>query len=549
MRIKEDSSLYVIMISKKMLTINGLTKAFGSRKILNDINYNFPQSGIVALVGVNGAGKSTFLNILCELEDYDYGTITKSKSLVIGYLPQDPNPNPQDTILVECMAGNEILFKIKNNFEEISKKLENEYTEEIYAKFERLEEEFRDKDGYAFQYNATKILFGLGFSEESLNEHPKALSGGWRMRLELARLLMKEPDFLILDEPTNHLDLPTIIWLESYLKKFRGVVLFVSHDEELLNRLPNIIIHLKNGKLNTYYGNYDQFLEQYEMREIGKLAERKNIESKIKDAQQFVDRFGAKASKATQARSRMKMIGRLQSEFNQIEIEKDDMEIRIKIPLIEKSGKDVLEMKDCSIGYDKPLLKNLSLYIQSKQKIAIVGANGLGKSTLMKTIAGSIKLIDGNMKLGHNVKIAHYAQDQVEYLNLDKTVLENMKLVNDKLEHVEIRRLLGSFLFKGDDVHKPVRALSGGEKSRLGLACLMIQHANFLLLDEPTNHLDMLSSEILSQALKNYDGTVIFISHNRSFINSTASHILAISSSRNVYLSKGNLDDLKSGWL
>jgi ATP-binding cassette subfamily F protein 3 len=532
-----------------MLTINRLTKAFGARKVLNDINYNFPQGGIIALVGVNGAGKSTFLNILCGLEEYDSGMITKGKSSTIGYLPQDPNPEPQDSILLECMSGDEILFETKDKLDLVSKELEKEYSQEVYERFERLEEIFRDRDGYSFEYNASKILTGLGFPDEILKDNPKTLSGGWRMRLELAKLLMKKPDFLILDEPTNHLDLPTIIWLEGYLKKFRGVVLFVSHDESLLNRLPNIVLHLKNGKLTEYHGNYDQFLAQYEMREVGKIAERKNLESKIKDAQQFIDRFGAKATKATQARSRMKMIARMQGEFNEIEVDKDDMEIRIKIPLTEKSGKDVLEMKDCTIGYDKPLLRNLSLYIQSKQKVAIVGANGLGKSTLIKTIAGNVPQIDGSIKLGHNVKIAYYAQEQVEYLSLDKTVLENLRLINDKLEEFNARKILGSFLFKGDDIYKPVRVLSGGEKSRLGLACLMVQNANFLLLDEPTNHLDILSTEILSEALKNYEGTVIFISHNRSFINSTASHILAISSSKKIYLSKGNLDDLKPGWL
>jgi ATP-binding cassette subfamily F protein 3 len=532
-----------------MLTINKLTKAFGARKVLNDINYNFPQMGIIALVGVNGAGKSTFLNILCGLDQCDSGTVTKGKNYIVGYLPQEPNPTPKDTILLECMSGDEILFQTKDELDLVGKELEKEYSQEIYEKFERLDEIFRDRDGYSFQYNATKILTGLGFPQEVLNDHPKTLSGGWRMRLELAKLLMKEPNFLILDEPTNHLDLPTIIWLESYLKKFRGVVLFVSHDEELLNRLPNIVLHLKNGKLTEYHGNYHQFLLQYEMREVGKVAERKNLESKMKDAQQFIDRFGAKATKATQARSRMKMIARLQGELNEIEVDRSDMEIKIKIPLTEKSGKDVVEMKDCTIGYDKPLLKNLSLYIQSRQKVAIVGANGLGKSTLIKTIAGKIPLIDGIVNFGHNVKIAYYAQEQVEYLSLDKNVLENLRLVNDKIEEVNARKLLGSFLFKGDDIYKPVRVLSGGEKSRLGLACLMVQNANVLLLDEPTNHLDILSTEILSEALKNYEGTVIFISHNRSFINSTASHILAISSSRKVYLSKGSLHDLKPGWL
>ncbi len=532
-----------------MLSINGLSKSFGGRCVLQNINYNFPQTGIIALVGVNGAGKSTLLNILCGLEEAEDGAIVKSKDFIIGYLPQEPNPTPEETILEECMAGDDILYKIKADFKEISKELEAGYTDEIYEKFELLEEGFRNRDGYAFEHNAEKILLGLGFTEEILCDDPKSLSGGWRMRLELARLIMKKPDFLILDEPTNHLDLPTIIWLETYLKKFKSTILFVSHDESLLNRLPNMVLHLKNGKLNEYYGNYDDFLDQYEVREAGKAAERKSIETKIKDAKEFVDRFGAKASKASQARSRMKMIAKLQDEAASIEVDRADMEINIRIPLTEKSGKDVLELIDCSIGYDKPLVKNVSMHISSQQKIAIVGANGLGKSTLMKTIAGAIPLINGEMKTGHNVKIAYYAQDQSEHLDLTKTALENLKIASERLDELSARKLLGSFLFKGNDVYKPVRVLSGGEKSRLSLACLMVQDANFLLLDEPTNHLDILSTEILSEALKNYEGTVLFISHNRSFINSTATHILAISSQRKLYLAKGNLDDVKPHWL
>lgn len=532
-----------------MLVINGLSKSFSERFVLKNITYNFPQSGIIALVGVNGAGKSTFLNILCGLEEYDSGNITKAKNTVIGYLPQEPNPTPESTTLLECMAGENILFDLKAELEIVSKQLEVEYTNEIYEKFERVEEAFRNRDGYAFEYNASKILIGLGFDENELNRNPKSLSGGWRMRLELAKLLMKKPDLLILDEPTNHLDLPTIIWLENYLKKFKGVTLFVSHDESLLNRLPNIVLHLKNGNLDEYHGNYDDFLEQYELRESGKIAERKSIENKIKEAQQFVSRFGAKATKASQAESRKKMIAKLQQEMSLIEVNRNDMEINIRIPLIERSGKDVLQMTNCSIGYSEPLLQNLSLHVSVGQKIAIVGANGLGKSTLVKSIVNHIPVLNGEIKLGHNVKIAYYAQDQVNHLDLNKSVLENLRHINDKLEEVTARKLLGSFLFKGNDVHKIVRVLSGGEKSRLGLACLLVQNANFLILDEPTNHLDILSAEILSEALKNYEGTVMFISHNRSFINNTATHILAISTKRKVYLAKGNLDDIKSDWL
>jgi ATP-binding cassette subfamily F protein 3 len=339
------------------------------------------------------------------------------------------------------------------------------------------------------------------------------------------------------------------MWLETYLKKFKGTVLFVSHDESLLNRLPNVILHLKNGSLNEYYGNYDDFLEQYESQQEGKIAERKNIEDKIKKAQDFVDRFGAKATKASQARSRVKMIAKLQEEVGSIEVDRSDMEVNIRIPLVQKSGKDVLELIDCSIGHERPLIKDISMHVSLGQKIAIIGANGLGKSTFMKSIVGMIPLLDGQIKLGHNVKIAYYAQDQTEHLDLNKTVLENLKMSGNRLEDLQARKLLGSFLFKGDDVYKPAGVLSGGEKSRLSLASLMVQDANFLLLDEPTNHLDILSAEILSDAIKNYEGTVMFISHNRSFINSTATHVLAISAKRKIHIAKGNLEDVKPDWL
>ncbi len=534
-----------------MLCINGLSKSFGGKYILKNINYNFSSNGLIALVGVNGAGKTTLLNILCGLEEPDAGSVSKPKSIVIGYLPQEPNPDPKDTILVECMSGNEELYQIQLDLEKIGIELENNSTSETYEKFEHLEDLYRSKDGYSFEHNASKVLFGLGFSEASLTQHPQTLSGGWRMRLELAKLLIKAPDFLILDEPTNHLDLPTITWLETYLKRFRGTVLFVSHDHELLNRLPKTILHLKNGSLTEYQGNYDDFLEQYEIREAGKIAEKKNMERQINRAQKFVDKFGAKATKAAQARSRMKTIAKLQNEMSTIEVERADMEINIKIPLTQKSGKDVLHLHECSIGYnEKPLLKKpVSLRILRGQKIAVVGANGLGKSTLMKSIIGRVQFLAGDMKMGHNVKIAYYAQDQLEYLDTHGTALDNLKCANSCISETGARTLLGSFLFKGNDVYKPVHVLSGGEKSRLSLACLLVQDANFLLLDEPTNHLDILSIEILSEALSSYEGTIMFISHNRSFINAAATHVLALSHKGEAYLSRGNLDDLDPKWI
>jgi len=513
-----------------MIHINNLSKRFGLKNVLKDVNYRFPDSGIIALVGVNGAGKTTLLNILCNLDHPDAGSLNMSKQKILAYLPQEPNQNPKNSILEECMSANERLYELRDRLAFLTKEIEDAYTDEKYYEFEEVEREYREKSGYSFENDTIKILNGLGFLEENVSNDPKSLSGGWKMRLEFAKLLVKDPDFLILDEPTNHLDLPSIIWLENYLKKLDSVILFVSHDITLLNNLPNIMLHLKDGKLTEYRGNYDDFLEQYELRQMGKVAELKNIQNKIKKAADFVERFGAKASKAAQARSRMKMISKLQNESSSVEIQDNDKEISFKIPITQKSGKDVLHLDKCSIGYtEKTLIKNMSLFVRRGQRIGVVGANGMGKSTLIKTIAGEIPLISGEIKMGYNVVIAHYNQDQFESLDMKSNVFENLRKSSETISDFEARSLLGSFLFKGDDVYKTVGILSGGEKSRLSLACMLAKNANLLLLDEPTNHLDILSTEILINALVEYEGTVIFVSHNRTFIDSVATDIFDIS--------------------
>lgn len=527
-----------------MLHVNNLSKNFLGRPILKNITYNFPSTGLIGLVGVNGAGKTTFLNILCGLDEPDSGTIGQTKSKTLGYLPQEVNINPKSTIIEECMSGNTELYQLKLQLEEINLILSDCYTDEYYNKFETFENKYRNAGGYAFEANASKVLTGLGFNQEQLNDHPKSLSGGWRMRLELAKVLIKNPDFLILDEPTNHLDLPSIIWLEAYLKKIKGTVLFVSHDESILNRLPDRILHLKDGNLTEYYGNYDNFLEQYELRQLGKIAEIKHLDNKIKAATCFVERFKAKATKARQAQSRLKMIARMQSEKSDITVDEADFEISIKIPLTQKSGKDVLCLEHCAIGYNKPLVRKISLFVRRGQKIAIVGANGLGKSTLLKSIIGQIPFVSGSMTVGHNVNMSYYAQDQFEYLDLNKTVLENVMDININVTINAARKVLGSFLFRSDDVHKHVKVLSGGEKSRLSLACLLLKDANFLLLDEPTNHLDILSSEVLQSALSSYEGAVMFVSHNRNFINHVATHVLVLTNKGKAQLYEGNLDSI-----
>ncbi|MFI4983819.1 MAG: ABC-F family ATP-binding cassette domain-containing protein [Rickettsiales bacterium] len=528
-----------------MLQIKNLSKSYRGKVILDEISYKFPSNKIIGLIGVNGAGKTTLLNIICGIDEADNGEVVKSKTSLLSYLKQTPNFEPAHTIIEECISGAKDLFKLKVELDEIAKKMEEVFDEQIYERFEKVETEYRLKGGYALEGDAEKILKGLGFKQSQMNDDPKSLSGGWRMRLELAKILLEDPDFLILDEPTNHLDLPSIMWLEDYLQKFKGTLIFISHDEDLLNRLPEVIVYLKNGQLSEYYGNYDDFLEQYQQEQEGKIAQVENTEKKIKQLSRFVDRFKASASKATQARSKMKVIAKLQTSASGINVDKASLEMNVKIPLTHKSGHDVLHLTDSAIGYnDKPLLKNIELFVERGQKVAIVGANGLGKSTFMKSIFGLLPFVAGNMKLGHNVKMAYYAQEQLEFLNAEKTVLENLMDASTTITEGKARSLLGNFLLRGDDVYKQVKVLSGGEKSRLSLACMLVQDVNFLLLDEPTNHLDMMSTEVLASALSNYEGTVMFISHNRKFINSVATDMFIISQSAKTYKSAGNLDEV-----
>ena len=526
-----------------MIRIENLSKAYGSKILFSQSSYHFPEGERIALVGPNGAGKSTLLNILCSIEEPDDGQILKPAKMNLGYLPQEPNPNPKETVLEECMDGALKLKKLKQDLDLILIEMENNYNEDVHKKFEKIEDSFREAGGYALEARAKGILVGLGFLGNQLHKNPKQLSGGWRMRLELAKVFLNDPDFLVLDEPTNHLDLPSLIWVEKFLQSFAGTLLFVSHDRALLNRLSTITLHLFNGKFTPYKGNFDSFLEQREQRLELETAAYERHKKRADEIQRFVDRFKAKASKAKQAQSRMKMLERMKEVEGSFDIDNSVDEISFSLPKVTQSGKEVLKVEKMSIGYQSILSKHIELNVLRGQKIAIIGPNGIGKSTFLKTLSNVINPLEGKFTLGHNVSLAFFAQDQLDTLDENKTILDNVLSVSDNIGEKKARSVLGSFLFRGDDVFKYVKVLSGGEKSRVGLACLLLKNANFLLLDEPTNHLDMSSAEILADAIDEYEGTVLFVSHDRNFIDSICTHVFAMTNDGRFALFEGKLDD------
>lgn len=511
-----------------MIRIDKITKAFGDQLVLDAISFHFPTKEKIALVGANGQGKTTLLNIICEQEYCDEGQITSPTNMRLAFLPQSPSLSPHPTILQECLSGHKELFKIKQRMDEILHRMTESYNESEYDEYDKLLKTYENGGGYQLEGMAEKIILGLGFRNDQLEDHPETLSGGWRMRLELAKVLLANPDFLILDEPTNHLDMPSIEWLEDYLQSFPGTLLIVSHDKEFLNNLATMTLYLNKGKLQAYMGNFDSFLEQREQTKATQEATLKKIKVQKSHMQRFVDRFKAKSSKARQAQSRIKMIERLDRVASGISVEESSPTIHIpKLPF-PPSGKDALELMDLAIGYSRPLITKLSLLVRRGQRVAIVGANGVGKSTLLKTICGAIPALQGTVSLGHNARLGVYAQDAAERLDQKQNVYETIRVANSELTEQMSRAMLGAFLFKGNDLNKQVGVLSGGEKSRLALCCMLSRQPNILLLDEPTNHLDMMSIEILAEMLNQYTGTVLFVSHDRHFVEEVATSVIEV---------------------
>lgn len=522
------------------MKIVDIDKRFGDKIILSEVNFHFSSGRRYGVVGVNGAGKSSLLNILSSIDEPDGGSIDIPKDLIMGFLPQEPSSNPKGTIIEECLSGDHATFELKKLITQIEKNLSDDSAPELLDKYNNYETAFRNKGGYSKEADARKILKGLGFSESQFEESPSALSGGWRMRLELAKLFLLKPDIFILDEPTNHLDLPSMIFVEDFLANAGATTIFVSHDKGLLNRLSTDILHLSFGSLNHYPGNYDSFLKQSASIQELAIKAKQNLSIKIKELERFVERFGSKATKAKQAQSKQKQIERLKIQLNSIELPETDKTINIPLPEITKSYREVLDVKSLGIGYDKILAKDVTLQIERGDKIAVVGPNGKGKSTLLKTIMREIKPLAGSFSIGERVTVSYFAQNQAEKLDKTKTVIENyMDSVSTTEQHA--RKVLGRFLFKGDDIHKSTDVLSGGEKNRLGLSIIFSADNNFLILDEPTNHLDMDSIESLKKILDEYQGTVLFVSHNKDFTDHVAQKCLILRNTETMELHHGNI--------
>ncbi len=528
-----------------MIRIENLTKRFANKIILNEQSFQFPIGQKIAVVGDNGAGKTSLLNILCELDQADGGLILKPSQCTLGYLPQEPNSDPKPTVLEECESADKKVMRLQERMNTALAALEHQNDVATLEEFEQAETLFRLEGGYDLRSRAEKILLGLGFSTHQMQESPRILSGGWRMRIELAKLFLMGPDVLILDEPTNHLDLPSLVWVERYLQNFEGTLIFVSHDRSLLNRLATMTLHIAWGRLMPYAGNYDFFIRK--QAENAAIAEKtlKNLQDKRDSLQLFVDRFGAKSSKATQAQSKRKMIEKIESEIENVPIEKDTPIIQFSLPDAPPCERVVCRIERGSIGYQQDLCRNIDFTLEKGQKVAIIGANGIGKSTLLKTIVGRIAPRDGKFTLAQRAVKAYFSQDQLDYLNADRTVLDNL-LDASPIGERAARSLLGSFLFRGEDVFKKVSVLSGGEKSRVGLACVLAKKANLILLDEPTNHLDMNSIQCLTEAIKNYNGTVVFVSHDREFIDSICSHVFVMTKDGQAMLFEGNIEDYQN---
>ncbi|WP_353087936.1 ribosomal protection-like ABC-F family protein [Flavobacterium sp.] len=511
-----------------MLNIHNLSVSFGGTYLFEEVTFRLGSGDRVGLVGKNGAGKSTMLKILAGDIKPDSGTIATERDIKLGFLRQDIDFEQGRTVLEEAYEAFEEIKYIERKIEDINHQLvtRTDYESEAYSQLIEDLSEFTHRfellDGYNYVGNTERILLGLGFKREEFNNPTETFSGGWRMRIELAKLLLQSNDVLLLDEPTNHLDIESIIWLESFLKTFPGVVVIVSHDKMFLDNVTNRTIEISLGKIYDYNKPYSQYLVLREDIREKQLASQRNQQKKIEETEKLIERFRYKATKAAMAQSMIKKLEKVE----RIEVDEDDNAVMaISFPVSKTPGRVVIEAEDVSKAFEaKKVLQGISLLVERGSKIAFVGQNGQGKSTFIKAIVNAFPY-EGTIKLGHNVELGYFAQNQADHLDGEKTLLDTMLEAATDANRAKVRDMLGAFLFRGDDVEKKVKVLSGGERNRLALCRLLLQPINVLLMDEPTNHLDIKSKNVLKAALEQYEGTLLIVSHDRDFLQGLATTV------------------------
>ncbi len=526
-----------------LVTVINLSLTFSNRTLFKNMGFQVEMGDRVGLVGPNGSGKTSLLRLLANETPPDEGEIRTAMGTRIGYLPQDISENLTGPLLQSIINSIPGRNTVAKEIDRIKKALKDDLGDKEHERLAmtlaEAQNEMINLDTEFPFHRAEKILEGLGFNSSDFNRPISSLSGGWRMRASLGSLLYQDPDLLLLDEPTNYLDIPSVRWLEQFLMEFKGAIILVCHDRDFLNRQIQRVISLEPEGMRSYRGNYDQYLKAREEEIKGLEARAKNQEQKIREAKKFIERFRAKATKARQAQSKIKLIKKMELIKTRTKVKN----IRFSFPAVSRSGRVVITIQGVSKGYEKKdLYQNIDMTVFRGERVAVIGPNGFGKTTMLRMIAGEIEADHGTISLGHNVIMSYYAQHHSEMLDPNKTVLEEVYQVVPHESVSFVRGVCGSFLFSGDDVDKPIKVLSGGEKARVSLAKILIKPGNLLVMDEPTNHLDLISSEILTDALSEFDGTLLFVSHNQSFINRLATKIWDIRDG-DIYDYPGNLND------
>jgi len=527
-----------------MIQLSGAGKRFGYKVLFETLDWLITPQDRIGLVGANGTGKSTLLKILATLETLDYGSITSPRGITAGYLPQDGLSLSGRSVFAECLSVFSDLQDMEREMEDLTRSmsdLDHASTayEQVAERFHRLEHEFTTRDGYAIEAKVGSVLTGLGFRKDDWPRQAEEFSGGWQMRIALAKLLLQKPNLLLLDEPTNHLDLEARNWLEEYLGDYPHAFVLISHDRYFLDVTVNKIVEIWNKRVHFYPGNYDRYVAQKDQRREQLEAAYRAQRERIDQLEVFINRFRYQATKAKQVQSRIKELERM----DRIEIPEEERTIHFSFPQPKPSGRIVAEAQEMAKKYgDHLVFQEVSFIIERGDRIALVGVNGAGKSTLIKLLAGKEAATAGECHTGHNVQSDYFAQDQYKELNANSRILDDLGELSPRSTQTELRSLLGCFLFSADDVFKKIRVLSGGERNRYALLRMLLHSTNFLLLDEPTNHLDMRAKDVLLEALSGYSGTVVFVSHDRYFIDKLATRIFEIGDGR-VEIYPGNYED------